>query len=128
MNNPLHFNTHRTYNPMGVAQHSFNYNHLASITMLLYLSCTQKWLFSPLNGQFAIISGNVNLTIYFTYVTFVTLVEICLLKRGVRILSSLNLRDFPPELLKALKMRALEQDKTLRNLCVELLGKGLENE
>jgi hypothetical protein len=41
-------------------------------------------------------------------------------------LGALNLRDFPADLLKALKIRALEEDKTLRDLCIELLSKGIK--
>jgi plasmid stability protein len=41
-------------------------------------------------------------------------------------LGSLNIRDFPPDLLKKLKIKALEEDKTLRDLCIDLLTAGLK--
>ena len=33
----------------------------------------------------------------------------------------LSIRDFPDELLKALKIRAVKEGKTLRELCIEIL-------
>ncbi len=40
----------------------------------------------------------------------------------------LSLKDFPDDVYKALRMRALEEDKTLRDLVIELLTKAVRKE
>jgi plasmid stability protein len=36
-------------------------------------------------------------------------------------MATLYIRDFPPELLKALKVKAAMEEKTLKDVCIEIL-------
>jgi plasmid stability protein len=38
----------------------------------------------------------------------------------------LNIRNFPADLYRKLKVRAAEEGKTLKDLCIELLDSGLK--
>jgi plasmid stability protein len=38
-------------------------------------------------------------------------------------MATLFIRDFPPELLRALKVKAAQEDKTLKAVCIEILSK-----
>lgn len=40
----------------------------------------------------------------------------------------LNIRNFPPELLKRLKVKAAEEGKTLKDLCEEILWEAVERD
>ena len=41
---------------------------------------------------------------------------------------TLYIRDFPDELSKALKIRAVKEGKSLRELCIEILEAAVEGE
>ena len=41
-------------------------------------------------------------------------------------MATLYIRDFPPDLLKALKVMAAQEEKTLKKICIEILEAGVK--
>jgi len=48
--------------------------------------------------------------------------------KGGDFLSTLYIREFPEELWKALKVKAAQEGKTLKQVCIEILREAVEKE